>query len=139
MKNVIKVLYCLVFHNDLEISNAIKLVRLNTLNGKKFYLKYLTAEQRNILRDIIHVCGGEEYLPPKENEDFILDLTQKLFLVVSQCEYDRRKLEIKDELKNRKNFVMINEKFILDSYYFMTDLEDSYTDKEYTYFGDDEK
>ena len=31
---------------------------------------------------------------------------------------------------------MIDEKFILDSYYFMTDLEDRYKDKEYTDFDD---
>lgn len=138
MKNVIKVLYCLVFHNDLEISDAIKLVRLNALNGKKFYLKYLNDEQKNILRDIISICGGDIYYPPIGHEETVLDLTKKIFLVVSKREYALRKNEIIQEIKIHSNFIMINEKFILDSYYFMTDLGDSYKDKEYVDFDEEE-
>ena len=138
MKNVIKVLYCLVFHNDLEISDAIKLVRLNALNGKQFYLKFLNDEQKNILRDIIGVCGGEIYYPPIGDEESIIDLTKKIFLVVSKREYTLREKEIYGEIDKHKNFVLINEKFILDSYYFMTDLGESYKDKEYTDFVEDE-
>ena len=138
MKNVIKVLYCLVFYNDLEISDAIKLVRLNALNGKQFYLKFLNDEQKNILRDIIGVCGGEIYYPPIGDEESIIDLTKKIFLVVSKREYSLREKEIYSEIDKHKNFVLINEKFILDSYYFMTDLGESYKDKEYTDFVDDE-
>ena len=136
MKNVIKVLYCLVFYNDLNISDAIKLVRLNTLFEKKFYLRYLTDEQKRILSDIIGVCGGEIYYSPIGCEENILDLTKKVFLVVSKRQYAIHKEEINIELKQHNNFVMINEKFILDSYYFMTDLGDSYKDKEYTDFDD---
>ena len=136
MINVIKVLYCLVFHNDLEISNAIKLVRLNALNGKCFNLKYLNSEQKSILKDIIIVCGGDIYEPSIGNEESILDLTKKIFLVVPKREYHYFKDEIKLELKKHPNFIMIDEKFILDSYYFMTDLEDRYKDKEYTDFDD---
>ena len=137
MKNVIKVLYCLVFYNDLEISDAIKLVRLNALNGKKFYLKYLTEEKINILRDIIVVCGGEVYFPPIGDDYTVLDLTQKIFLVVAKGQYKQLKEEINEELKEHKNYIMINEKFILDSYYFMTDLGESYKDKEYTNFDEE--
>ena len=134
MKNVIKVLYCLVFHNDLEIKNAIKLVRLNALNGKKFLLKYLETEQKNCLIEMIKVCGGEIYEPSFANEEFILNVTQKIFLVVSQGVYTQKKNEIKQDLKDHGNYILINEKFILDSYYFMTDLEDSYKDEEYVKF-----
>ena len=136
MKNVIKVLYCLVFHNDLTIVNAIKLVRLNALNGKKFFLKYLAPDQNNFLTEIIKVCGGEVYYPPLVNEEYILNVTQKIFLVVSQTAYTKNKNEILKDLNEHGNYIMINEKFILDSYYFMTDLEDSYKDKEYVNFED---
>ena len=138
MKNVIKVLYCLVFHNDIDISAAIKLVRLNALNGKIFYLKFLNDEQKSILRDIIKVCGGELYYPPIGEEESIIDLTKKIFLVVSKREFTLFEKEIKKEINMHKNYILINEKFILDSYYFMTDLGDSYTDKEYTDFIDNE-
>ena len=138
MKNVIKVLYCLVFHNDLEISDAIKLVRLNALNGKKFYLKFLNDEQKNILKDIIETCGGEVHYPPVGEEESIIDLSKKIFLVVSKREYSIREKEIYKEIREHNNYILINEKFILDSYYFMTDLGESYKDKEYTDFIDDD-
>ena len=134
MKNVIKILYYLVFNGFLNIPEAIKLVRLNALNGKIFYLKYLNDEQKKILSDLISVCGGERYEPPKKGGEGTINNTQKIFLVVSKREYESKKEEIMEDLGNNKNFEMINEKFILDSYYFMTDLGDSYKDKEYSNF-----
>lgn len=134
MKNVIKVLYCLVFHNDVCISEAIKLIRLNSLNGKCFYLKYLTDEQKNILKDIIKVCGGDIY---ESNSDSIAYMTRKVFLVASKRIYEQLRDKIMIDLKQHQNYILINERFILDSYYFMTDLGESYTDNEYTLYGGD--
>ena len=134
MKNVIKVLYCLVFHNDVCISEAIKLIRLNSLNGKCFYLKYLTDEQKNILKDIIKVCGGDIY---ESNSDSIASMTRKVFLVASKRIYEQLRDKIMIDLKQHQNYILINERFILDSYYFMTDLGESYTDNEYTLYGGD--
>ena len=135
MKNVIKVLYVLVFHNDVEISQAIKLVRLNALHGKSFYLQYLPLEQENILKDIVRVCGGDIYSP--QNEDDITYRTKKVFLVATKTVYQNKKNIIINELKTHPNFILINERFILDSYYFMTDLGESYTDNEYTLYDEE--
>ena len=134
MKNVIKVLYVLVFHNDVGISEAIKLIRMNALFGKSFYLKFLTDEQKTILKEIVNVCGGEIYVP-ETAEDCIDYRSKKIFLVASKSLYQADKEKIKYELKTHPNFVLINERFILDSYYFMTDLGENYTDNEYTLYG----
>lgn len=134
MKNVIKVIYCLVFHNDVCISEAIKLVRLNALNGKIFYLKYLNEEQRTILKDIIRVCGGDIYYPGKGYDEFVESKTKRIFLVASKRQYELMKNKIKIECDNHPNYILINERFILDSYYFMTDLGESYRDNEYSFY-----
>ena len=132
MKNVIKVIYCLVFHNDVCISEAIKLVRLNALNGKAFLLKYLTDEQKSILKDIIKVCGGE--VCNDENNDSITFKTKKIFLVASKKQFELMKNIILSECNRHPNYILINERFILDSYYFMTDLGENYRDNEYSFY-----
>lgn len=134
MKNVIKVIYCLFMHNDVPIPEAIKLVRLNALNGKNFYLKYLTDEQKEILADVIKVCGGNIIL----NESNVPD-SEIIFVVCSKQRYSYLKNPIIKEINDHKNYYLINERFILDSYYFMTDLEGNYRDIEYSFTQDDYK
>ena len=129
MKNVIKAIYYLVYHNDVPLFDAIKLLRLNSLNGKVFYLKYLNMQQKTILEDIVKVCGGEIINEPDESINVMM---KKIFLVCSMENYDKFRNEIKEQLKKYSNFVLINEKFILDSYYFMTDLENNFRDIEYS-------
>jgi hypothetical protein len=129
MKNVIKAIYYLVYHNDVPLFDAIKLLRLNSLNGKVFYLKYLNLQQKTILEDIVKVCGGEIINEPDESINVMM---KKIFLVCSMENYDKFRNEIKEQLKKYSNFVLINEKFILDSYYFMTDLENNFRDIEYS-------
>ena len=48
--------------------------------------------------------------------------------------YESRKEEINADLQKNKNYFLINEKFILDTYYFMTDIRNNVTDPEYTTF-----
>ena len=128
MKNVIKSIYYLIYHNEVPLFDAIKLLRLNSLNGKCFYLKYLNPLQKNILTDIIVVCGGEIINEPDESISIMM---KKIFLVCSMEYFDKNNWEIEEELKKHSNFILVNEKFVLDSYYFMTDLENGYMDSEY--------
>ena len=128
MKNVIKEIYYLVYHNEVPIFDAIKLIRLNTLNGKSFYLKYLNENQKIILSDIIKVCGGEIIYKPDDSIDFLI---KTIFLVFSMENYVNERNSIQEELNKNKKYILINEKYILDSYYFMTDLGNCYKDNEY--------
>ena len=128
MENVIKEIYYMMYYLNVPISHAIKLVRLNALNSKLFYLKYLKKEQKEILAEIIKVCGGEII----ENDDDCIDFKIKtVFLVCSMEYYVKEEKAIKEELNNNKKYILINEKYILDSYYFMSDLGSCYDDNEY--------
>ena len=127
MKNVIKQLYYLKFIYDIDISLGIKLIRISTLTNMKFDLKYLTIDQKVILTEIVKICGGIIY----ENNYRIND--EKIYLIASKRLYEFKKDEIKKDLANNPYYVLINEKFILDTYYFMTNLKDSINDSEYTF------
>ena len=129
MKDVIKVIYCLKFIFDIDIRTAIKLIKICTLNNMKFDLKYLVYDQNCILADMIRVCGGIIY---DKNYNFSNNNKEKIYLVISKRIYDLRKDEVKADLqKNNNKYILINERFILDTYYFMTDIRSHINDPEY--------
>ena len=128
LKKVIKEIYYMVYHFDMAIFEAIKLVRLSVFNGKLFYLKYLNNSQKMVLGEIIKVCGGEIIENPDDCIDFMI---KNIFLVCSMQYYINERNSIQEELNNYKNYIIINERYILDSYYFMTDLGNRYKDNEY--------
>ena len=130
MKDVIKVIYCLKFIFDIDIRLAIKLIKICTLNNMKFDLKYLAYDQKCILTDMIKVCGGVIY---DKNYNYSNNDKEKIYLVASRRIYEFKKEEIKEELKKNKNYFLINERFILDTYYFMTDIRNNINDPEYIY------
>ena len=131
MKEIIKIIYCLKFIFDVDIRLAIKLIRICTLNNMKFDLKYNLFDQNYILSDMIKVCGGAIY---DKNYNYVNNVNEKIYLVVSKRCYEPRKEEINADLQKNKNYFLINEKFILDTYYFMTDIRNNVTDPEYTTF-----
>ena len=128
MKNVVKVIYYFVYHDNVPIYEAIKLIRFNALYGKFFYLKYVINSRKKILCDIIKVCGGEIIEPDDDSINFKM---KKIFLVCSMSKYENERNNIINEVSNNNNYILINEKFILDCYYFMTDLGNDCSNDEY--------
>ena len=133
MKNVIKQIYYLRFIYNINISLCIKLIRITTLSNMKFDLKYLTIDQKEILTEIVKVCGGIIF----DNSYMVND--EKIYLIASKRLYELKpkKEEIKKDLANNPYYVLINERFILDTYYFMTNLKDYINDSEYTFNEND--
>ena len=131
MKEIVKVIYWLKFVFDIDIRLAIKLIKICTLNNMKFDLKYLADDQKHILTDMIKVCGGMVY---DKNYNYVQNKGEKIYLVVSKRFYESKKEGIKTDLQKNSNYFLINEKFILDTYYFMTDLRSHINDPEYTSF-----
>ena len=129
MKNVIKQIYILKFIYYIDIPLAIKMIRISTLADMTFDLKYLAYDQRNILTDIVKICGGMLYEKEYRKKD------EKIYLVTSKrlYEYKSRNDEIQKDLSTCPFYVLINERFILDTYYFMTNLKDNINDPEYTF------
>ena len=136
MKNIIKIVYYLTFNYDMCIPDIIRLIRFHCLFNQYFYLKFLTKEKADLIEKIIIVCGGNIY--KNENNDTNIG---KIFLVCSRDDYNDdsfKKASVKRYLKFNRNFVAITEKYVLDSYYFMTNLEDNCKDLEYALEKDDE-
>ena len=132
MKNVIKEIYYLKFVYGINIPLAIKLIRISTLSYMKFYLKYLDFSQKVILADMVKVCGGSIYDGKHREED------EKIYLVTSKrTGYKLKKEEIDKEIADNPFYILINEKFIIDTYYFMTNLKENINDPEYIFSGSD--
>ena len=128
MKNVIKEIYYLKFVYGIEIPLAIKLIRIGTLANMKFNLNYLYYFEKIILTDMINSCGGIIYNGKNR------DKNEKVYLIVSKRNGLKYKKEgILKEINENNFYVLLNEKFILDSYYFMTNLIGNINDEEYIY------
>ncbi len=137
MKNVVKQIYILKFVYHVEISIAIKMIRMSTLANMKFDLKYLESKKEwEILKEIIECCGGIIFNKNniKPNSDVIKE-NEKIYLIISYKVYDSgvREAEIKKDLKENPYYAVVNEKYILDSYYLMANLKDQINTTEYTY------
>ena len=127
LKNVIKQIYCLKFIYNIDIPLAIKLIRISTLANIIFYLKYLNSEQRKILTDMVKVCGGIIFDKNKRIRN------EKVYLIASKNIYEFNKEQIKEDLSMHPYYVLLNERFILDSFYLMTSLKENINDSEYKF------
>ena len=125
MKDVIKIIYYMIYHDKVPLCEAIKLIRLNIFYEKYFYLKYVSNEGKNILSNIIQICGGK-IVEPDESISYKMS---RIYLVCSMNIYEKEINSI--EYNNNEKYILVNEKFILNSYYFMTDLEFDCHDDEY--------
>ena len=127
MKDIVKIIYYMIFHDKVPLSEVIKLIRLNIFYEKYFYLKYVSNEGKNILSNIIQICGGK-IVEPDESISYKMS---SIYLVCSMNIFEKEMDTILNEGKNNKKYIIVNEKFILNSYYFMTDLEYDFKDNEY--------
>ena len=126
MRNVIKVIYYMLYHDNVPISESIKLIRLNVFYGKYFHLKFVDKSKVGVLSNIIKTCGGEIVEP----DESLNSKMKKIFMVCSFNIYENEKNKIQDEAKDN-NCILVNEKFVLDCFYFMTFIETEFHDGEY--------
>ena len=128
MKDIVKIIYYMVYHDKIPLNETLLLIRLNILYKKYFYLKYVNKQRISILSGIINICGGE-IIEPDESIEF--KIKKKIFLVCSFEIYEKERNNILNEVNENSNYLLVNEKFVLDCYYFMTDLADEYQNEEY--------
>ena len=126
MRNVIKIIYYMRYHDEIPIFECIKLIRLNVFYGKYFYLKFVEKTNVEILTQIIRTCGGEIIEP----DECLISKMKKIFMVCSFDIYENDKDIIQNEAQSN-DCVLVNEKFVLDCFYFMTFIEIDYLDGEY--------
>ena len=128
MKDVIKIIYYLKFIFGIEIGLCIKLLRISILNNMIFYIKYLPDIEINIITDMVKTCGGDIFDSNNTNSN---NINQIVYVVTNYNYYQNNKAKIDKDLGNCDNYVLLDESFIIDSYYFMTDIRHKIYDIEY--------
>ena len=129
MKEIIKIIYYFVFYYDIHVSDIIKLIRYNIFYKNYFNLKFYNSDGKDILEDIIEACGGEIFHEKNNNKDY------KLFFVCRKDDYLKLRDEINKELLIYEEALVISDKYIADSFYFMTNLENELNEPEYLLFN----
>ena len=137
MKNIVKIIYYFIFNYNISISDAIKLIRYNIFYKSIFSLKYYKGvyDGKEYLKNIIENCGGEIIKENKINKE---DENYKLFFICRRDDYYKFKDKIEKDLKIFKNSKVVNDKYILDSFYFMTNLEKELDSNEYSLKNEDD-
>ena len=126
MKEVIKIIYYLVYNHNIYVPDALKIIRYNIFYNCCFNLNFYKAnnqhkKDKDILKDIIITCGGIIYEQKKykENNDM------KYYIV---CTNDEYKLN-KEDIKKRKILIgdskVISDEYIINSFFFMTKLDNT--------------
>ena len=122
MKDIIKIIYYFVFYYGIYVSDAIKLIRYNIFYNTYFYLKFYKGNGDGdiILKNLIEICGGQIIENNKNIDD---ENDKKIFFVCRKDNYAYFKDQIEKELIIYENAKVVSDIYILDSFFFMTNLE----------------
>ena len=126
MKEITKIIYYLVYNSNIDVPKALKLIRYNIFYNSCFNLNYAN-NGKSALEDIIVNCGGVIY---NENNKKEYD-SMKYFFVCNKEDYLTKKDEIKKDKRGKENCKVVSDKYILNSFYFMTNLEDELNNPQY--------
>ena len=129
MKDIIKIIYYLLFNYGVTISDSIKLIRYNIFYKTNFNLTYYKnpfGDGEKILKYIIEICGGK-IVNNKNNTKY------KIFFVCRREDYSQFKDRLQKELIIYDNAKVVNDKFIIDSFFFMTNLESELENPDYSF------
>ena len=129
MKEVIKIIYFFVFYYNIHVPDIIKFIRYNIFYKNYFNLKFYKSVRKDILIDTIEACGGEIFKKGNNNQDY------KLFFVCRKDDYSKLRDAIEKELLLYEDALVVSDKYIADSFYFMTNLEEELNDPEYLLFN----
>ena len=134
-KNVIKIVYYLVYKLNMNANEALKMIRYDIFYNYCFNLNYYNGNRRNILAKIIENCGGT--IINNKNKNQLNNM--KLLFVCTEEDYNNNKDEIKKEQFLMDNSKVISDKYILDSYFFMTNLDKELDNSKYYLDNDNEE
>ena len=125
MKEVVKIIYYLIYNSNMRVPEALKMIRYNIFYNSCFNLNFYEKNGKEILKEIIKNCGGIIL----ENKNQIKDM--KLFIVCSVDDYNKYKDEINKERIWMENVKVVSDKYIINSFFFMTNLESELNDPQY--------
>ena len=144
MKEIIKTIYYLVYNSKMHVSEALKIIRYNIFYNSCFDLSFYEKEcvnsvfkkkeSINILSEIIKNCGGIIYNEKSKNQI----KGMKFFFVCTSENYNKYKEDIKKAKIGKENTKVVSDKYILNSFYFMTNLENELGNPQYCFDFNDE-
>ena len=125
-KNV-EIIYKLFNYYNIPCYYSIKLIRLCVFSGFCFNIKFLDKLiNKNLIIHIIKTCGGDYYDRCKNNYKEITHVIYNDIYIDKKYEKQNK---IKKEIRNfvmsfEKKIKIVNLRYIFDSYYFMTNLNE---------------
>ena len=126
MKEIAKLVYYLIYKYNIYVPDALKIIRYNIFYSCSFNLNFYKKTQQNqnekdinILKHIIINCGG--LICDKNN--FKGYTNYKYYFVCTKDDYKKNKEEINKQKIGKKNCKVITDEFIINSFFFMTNLE----------------
>ena len=125
-KNV-EIIYKLFNYYNIPCYYSIKLIRLCVFSGFCFNIQFLDKLiNKNLIIHIIKTCGGDYYEPCKNNYK---EITHVIYNDIQINKKYNNQNNIKKQIKNfvmifEKKIKIVNLKYIFDSYYFMTNLNE---------------
>ena len=136
MKDVIKIIYYLVYKLNKSATEALKLIRCDIFYNYSFNLNYYDDKnKKKLIKKIIENSGG---IVIDNNNNKQLN-NNKLFFVCTEEDYNNKyKDEIKKEQFLVENSRVIKDEFILNSFFFMTNLDKESDNNKYYLDGDNE-
>ena len=120
----------------MRVPEALKIIRYNIFYNSCFLMNYYEKDGKEILKEIIINCGGYIYdnkNKEKNNNDM------KLFFVCSTEDYNLNKDDIKKEKIRMKNVKVVSDIYIINSFFFMTNLENELDNPQYCFDLNDEE
>ena len=131
MKEIIKMIYYLINNYNIYVPDALKIIRYNIFYNCCFNLSFYKQQQKqkeiDILKDIIKNCGG--IICDKKNDDEYYNM--KYYFVCTNEDYKKNIEEINKQKIGKKNSKVISDEFIINSFFFMTNLENDDNNEKY--------
>ena len=111
----------------MRVPEALKIIRYNIFFNSCFDLSFYKRKGLEVLKDIINNCGGIIYDKKEKNKYEGM----KFYFVCFIEDYNTYKEEIKKEKIGKENPKVISDKYIINSFYFMTNLESELVNPQY--------
>ena len=135
MIEIVKLIYYLLYKYNIYVPESLKIIRYNIFYNCSFNLNFYkkTPQKKqnerdvNILKHIIINCGGIIY----DENNFKGYTNYKYYFVCTKDDYKKNKDEINKQKIGKKSCKVISDEFIINSFFFMINLDNENNNSKY--------